>query len=178
VVAQDPLSPVSRGKYGGMLLANGQLEDALAECQRALELNPNAGPNLNVNIARTLILLGRHTEALPYIDRLPEGPQRDFVLALLHRAPGMARESDAALERLAAAPREIVDQVRLAEAYADRGRTDDAFELLTEFNRKLTHERADRTRDWWYFQDEIRQAPLLRALHKDPRWAELTAMPG
>jgi TolB-like protein/DNA-binding winged helix-turn-helix (wHTH) protein/Tfp pilus assembly protein PilF len=178
VVAQDPLSPSSRGNLAFMLLANGQLEEALAENRRALELSPDAGPKLEVEIARILILMGRYEEAMAAIDRLPAGHFRDYATALLHRAPGQQEESQAALERLAAAPRDIPGQVRLAEAYAYRGREDDAFDSLVVFNRKLMRERDLRPRTWWYFQDEIRLAPLLRPLHDDPRWAALTAMPG
>ena len=43
IVARDPLSSISRGNLADMLLLNGQLEEALAENRRALELNPNAG---------------------------------------------------------------------------------------------------------------------------------------
>lgn len=176
-IVQDPLSPTVRGNYAYFLYLDGQLEESLVEYRRALELNPAAAPKVEGDIARNLILLGRYDEAMPAIARVPEGSRHDFLLALMHRAPGRRIESDAALERLAAAADTIPDRVHLAEAYAYHGRYDEALGTLLEFRRRLDRERAQRPRDWWYFQDELRMAALLKSLHDDPRWAALTLVP-
>ena len=104
-VALDPLSPTTRGNYAYFLLANDRFEESLAEHRRVLELNPDAGPEVESEIARILILLGRDAEAMAVIARIPEGNWRDYPLALMHRAPERRHEADAALERLAAACR-------------------------------------------------------------------------
>ena len=68
-VAQDPLSPTTRGNYAYFLHLDGQLEESLIETRRALELNPDAGPGLEGEIARLQILLGRYEEATAGIAR-------------------------------------------------------------------------------------------------------------
>ena len=175
-VAQDPLSPTVRGNYAYFLHLDGQLEAALVENRRALELNPDAGPELGAEIARLLILLGRHDEATAVIARLPEGHSRDRALALLHRAPGQRAESDAALERLTATAGTTLERIHLAEVLVYRGQRDKALEILLEYGQRLEREIDQRPRDWWRFQEELRMAPLLQPLHDDPRWAALTDM--
>jgi hypothetical protein len=95
----------------------------------------------------------------------------------MHRAPGRRIESDAALARLATAADSILDRVHLAEAYAYRGQDEKALRVLLEFRQSLDRKIGERPRDWWYFQDELRMAALLKPLHDDPRWATLTAIP-
>jgi hypothetical protein len=111
------------------------------------------------------------------IARMREGSERDFVLALMDRAPGRREESDAALQRLAGSAVTIRETIHLAEAYAHRGQDEKALGTLLEFRRGLDREYAQRPRDWWYFQDEVRTAGLLRSLHDDPRWTVLTEIP-
>jgi TolB-like protein/DNA-binding winged helix-turn-helix (wHTH) protein/Flp pilus assembly protein TadD len=178
IVAKDPLSPMSRNNYAAHLHANGQLPEALAEYRRALELNPDAGLYVLAGTARVLIGLGRYDEAAPIIDRLPAGNTRDCVIALLHRAPSRRQEADAALRRLAAATRNLDDEVCLAEAYADRGLKDEAFDLLARRYQALESDRAARPRARWYFQNEIRRSPYFVGLRDDPRWAALAIIPG
>jgi TolB-like protein/DNA-binding winged helix-turn-helix (wHTH) protein/Flp pilus assembly protein TadD len=175
-VTLDPLSPTTRGNFAYFLYLDGHLEESLAEFRRVLELNP-ASHQVEGDIARDLILLGRHEEAMAAIARMPEGSWRDFALALMHRAPEGRIESDAALARLAAAADNINDRVHLAEAYVYRGRENDALGTLLEFRQQLDRDRAQRSRDWWYYQDELRMAGMLEPLHDDPRWATLTAIP-
>jgi TolB-like protein/DNA-binding winged helix-turn-helix (wHTH) protein/Flp pilus assembly protein TadD len=183
IVAQDPLSPTSRGNYAYMLYANGQLEEALVELRKALELNPAAGAQIGMDIARILVLLGRHDEAWQTIAGMPRGSSRDYALALLDRAPGRRAEADAALERLAIATEavsgveEVELRVRLAEVYVLRGRHAEALERLLAFRREFEADRDRPLRDHWAFQDELRSSPLLEPLYGDPRWAELTALP-
>jgi TolB-like protein/Flp pilus assembly protein TadD len=176
-VEQDPLSPTVRGNFAHFLYLDGHLEESLAEHRRVLELNPNAGPELQGDIALMLILLDRFDEAMAVIARMREGSERDFVLALMDRAPGRREESDAALQRLAGSAVTIRETIHLAEAYAHRGQDEKALGTLLEFRRGLDREYAQRPRDWWYFQDEVRTAGLLRSLHDDPRWTVLTEIP-
>jgi len=177
ISAKDPLSATSRGNLGYMLMLNDRLDEALAESQWALELNPDGGPSLHTNIARILIQLGRYDEASAGIRQLPEGNDRDYLIALLHRAPGWRQEADAALKRLAAAPRDVPATIQLADVYADRGQQDAAFDLLATEYRKIERDRAARPRALWYFQDEMRLSPYLKALHADPRWAQVATIP-
>ena len=53
----------------------------------------------------------------------------------------------------------------------------EALEILLEYRARLDRDQAQRPRDWWYFQDELRMAGFLKPLHGDPRWAALTAIP-
>ena len=175
--AQDPLSPTSRGNLGYMLMLNGQLDEALTETRRARELNPDFGTTQVVDIARILIMLGRYDEAVEEIRNLQAGNERDYLTALLHRAPGKSQEADSALKRLVAAPMDVPAIIRLAEVYADRGQHDAAFELLAREYRRIERDRATRPRALWYFQDEMRLSPYLMALHRDPRWAQVATIP-
>jgi TolB-like protein/Flp pilus assembly protein TadD len=175
--AQDPLSPTVRANLGYMLMLNDRLDEALAECRRALELNPTAGSMLRTDVARILIQLGRYDEAISATMQLPEGNDRDYLLALLHRAPDRQQDANAALERLSAGPRDVLNTIHLAEVYVDRGRRDEAFELLAARYREIDRDRAARPRARWYFQDELRLSPYLKALHGDPRWARLATIP-
>jgi TolB-like protein/DNA-binding winged helix-turn-helix (wHTH) protein/Flp pilus assembly protein TadD len=177
ISAKDPLSAISRGNLGYMLMLNDRLDEALAESQRAIELNPAAEATPRINVARILIMLGRFDEAVQEIQKLPEGNDREYLVALLHRAPGWRRQADAALKRLAALPRDIPGTIKLAEVYVDRGQQDAAFDLLDLEYRKLERDRAARPRALWYFQDEMRLSPYFRALHSDPRWAQVATIP-
>ena len=177
VVALDPLSPISRANLGHTLHLTGELEEALSEQKRALELSPNMGPELETQIARLLIALGRYDEAERQIAGLPVGSLRDYAVALLHRAPGKRKEADEALERLVAARRDTPATIRLAEVYADRGEEDRAFDVLAERYRQLEQERAMRPRALWYFQDEMRISPYLQGLRADPRWTQVAVQP-
>ena len=178
VVARDPLSSVSRRNLAAMLLLNGQFEEALAEDRRALELNPNAGEDLDIEIARDLVLLERYDEAIASISRLPIGNGRDYATALLHNAPGRKADADAALNRLASNSPEIPDRVRLAEIYAFRSMNDEAFDLLMDSQAEFERNQASWPREPRYYQDQIRTSPFLMPLHSDPRWTELTDFSG
>ena len=176
LVARDPLSAVSRGNLSYMLYASGQLEQSLAEARRALELNPGEQDHA-VDISRNLILLERYDEALESTALLTPGKDRDYVISLLHRAPGRRAEADAALKSLAAGTLDTIDVVHLAEVHAFRGRIDEAFNVLLDYEEQLERNRKQNPLELRNFQDEIRMAWLLKPLHADPRWADLTALP-
>jgi TolB-like protein/DNA-binding winged helix-turn-helix (wHTH) protein/thioredoxin-like negative regulator of GroEL len=179
-VAQDPLSHTSRNNLAFMLYADGQFEEAIAQYRDAVEFNPAAGPQIEADIARAYLLLGRHDEARQSIGRLPEGRLKDSTLALMCRTPEAADEATAAVGRLEKPsgtpdPDGVNSTVRLAEAYAYCGREDDALDLLVAFQRRLEADEDRPLRDQWHLQNEMRLSPLLRNLHADARWKELTA---
>lgn len=177
IVAIDPLSPTSRNNYAAHLHVTGQLPEALAEYRRALELSPHGSPNVLTGIASVLIGLGQYDEASLMIERLPAGNARDYALALLHRAPGRQKESDAALQRMIAGPTDVLATIRLADAYVERGRVDEAFDLLATRYQALERDRVARPRLRWYFQDELRRSPYFIGLRNHPRWASVAVIP-
>ena len=178
VVARDPLSPLNRNILGVLLIAAGRLDEAMSEYRKVLDLNPDAGPDIRIDIVRILVLQERYDEATAMVSQLADGKFRDFGLALLYLTPDWRAEADAALERLAARPEDVLDSVRLAEVYAFRGMTEEAFSSLHE--RRIALERHGAAAWGWitYFQNELRVSPFLVPLHADSRWTVLLAAPG
>jgi TolB-like protein/DNA-binding winged helix-turn-helix (wHTH) protein/Flp pilus assembly protein TadD len=177
IVAKDPLSPVNRKNFADILLANGRLEESLAENRKVLELQPGSGPEVETSIARILVLLEQYKDAQLAIARLPVGELQDYGLALLHLAPGRRAEADAALKRLEANARDTGAKVRLAEVYAFRGMHDAAFAQLEETRDALAIQKDERPYLSSYFQEGLRFSAFLKPLHDDPRWAKLMAAP-
>jgi Tfp pilus assembly protein PilF len=79
----------------------GKAEDAIAECKRAIALDPDFGNPYN-DIGAYLIALGRYDEAIPWLERAIEAPRYEprhyphFNLGRAYFAKGMitrARES-------------------------------------------------------------------------------------
>jgi hypothetical protein len=66
-----------------LLLAEGQLDQALAEFQWVMELNPDGQPGADTDIVRILVLQRRYAEAKAALADLPEGKRRDHGQALL-----------------------------------------------------------------------------------------------
>jgi TolB-like protein/DNA-binding winged helix-turn-helix (wHTH) protein/tetratricopeptide (TPR) repeat protein len=176
MVAQDPLSAVSRGNLGVFLMAAGQWEEAKAEYRKALELSP-ASPKLHRDVAKILILQGRFDEALAVAAELPEGPLRDQCLALVHQANGQQGAADAALARLIAVGEQpgtdAEFKINIAEVYAYRGNRDEAFKWLTRMNQQTRVENA-LVPGWWSRQ-ELSVSPFLKPLESDARWQPLLA---
>jgi len=177
VVAKDPLSPTSRGNLANMLLANGQLEEALAENRKVFELHPDAGPKDKVDAVKILMLLGRYDEAQSAVAQLPKGKYQDYGLALLHRVPARRAESDAALKRLEAEDGDLGIEVNVAEVYAFRGLHDEAFAQLTTTQKTLEAAKGTQPYSPIYFQRDLHLSPFLKPLHNDPRWSALVERP-
>ncbi|HKV05318.1 MAG TPA: tetratricopeptide repeat protein [Candidatus Acidoferrales bacterium] len=72
----------------------GRVEDAIAECKRAIEVDPEFGNPYN-DIGAYLISLGRPDEAIPWLERAIEAPRYDprhfpyFNLGRIYYAKGM-----------------------------------------------------------------------------------------
>ena len=176
-LARDPLSNVQRQNLAVLLFADNQLDAAELEYRRLLQLNPLVGWDVEIEFARIFAIQGRYGEVRSEIARMPPGKYRDHAQALLFDAPGSRADADAALERLAAAPVEIIDLIRLAEIYAFRGMKEKAFATLQEKKDALTREFGPLAPTVWHFRTEAEVSPFLAPLHSDPRWATLVADP-
>jgi tetratricopeptide (TPR) repeat protein len=177
-VAQDPLSPITRGNYSALLLQDGRLEEAHAQLLKLFELNPDAGPESRAELVRILTLLKRYDEAQAQIDLLPEGPYRNFALALQHQAPGHREEADAALRALRDVAAGSQLSIRLAEVYAFRDMDHAAIETLAQSRATLERGKPSDLYRLYFFLDDVNGSYMLGPLHDDPRWAALVAQPG
>lgn len=176
-VAQEPLAASQRANLALLLLADGQLDEAMSEFRRVLELNPDAGLDVDIEIVRIFVLQRRYDEAHSALARFPEGKFRDHGLALLYQTPGGLAEADVALKRLAAQSGDMMDGIRLADAYAFRGMSDQAFASLQREKAALERNKDLGLPWFWQFQHEMRVSPFLQPLHADPRWTALMADP-
>jgi Tfp pilus assembly protein PilF len=72
----------------------GKVDEAIAECKRAIEVDPDFGNPYN-DIGAYLIALGRNDEAIPWLERATEAPRYDprhypyFNLGRAYYAKGM-----------------------------------------------------------------------------------------
>ena len=163
-VEQDPLSAHAYSNLGQALEYEDRLEESEAALRRSLELVPQRS-GTRAHLALTLVREGRGEEALTHAMRVQNEGFRLWVLAIIHHAMEHRSESDAVLRELVEKHAETM-AYQAAEAYAQRGETDQAFEWL---------ERAYAQRDGGLTR--IKTSTLLRSLHGDPRWgAFLTKM--
>lgn len=171
VLESDPLSLISRVNLANDLLAAGRLDEARVEFRRALEIDPTSAAAIGVDLARILLLEGRHAEALAQASGWPGGVDRDFVLALAHGALQQRDDAAAAIARLRA-DADAGAAVRLAELHAYRGDPDEAFRWLgVAYDRLGPGARFSAEWQWLY---HLRYSPFLRTLQPDPRWAVAT----
>lgn len=175
-VATDPLSPTARFDLGLTLFAANQLDQALSEFNKSLELNPQQDTQAALEIARVLVAQQRFDQAYSAIMRLPDD-LRDYGVALLADAPGRRADADAALARLTARTGDYMHCLRVSEIHVRRGRYDDAFDWLQRARDGLPRDEALQARIWW-LQNEMFQSPFLTPLHSDPRWSALMETPG
>lgn len=93
----------------------GKIEDAIAECKRAIEVDPDFGNPYN-DIGAYLISLGRHDEAIPWLERAIEAPRYEprhyphFNLGRAYFAKGMFNRARECFQRAL----EIEPQYKLA----------------------------------------------------------------
>ncbi len=156
----DPLNARSWEAVGESELFMGQLDKAAADFKKALELNPDAEA-AHMWLSQIYVMQGRPQNALPEIERVHYDPVRAFLYAIAYHALGREKESDTALKELIA-KYETIDPYLIAEIYAFRNQTDEAFEWL---------DRAYAKRDDALIATKVE--PLLKTLHSDPRFAAL-----
>jgi TolB-like protein/DNA-binding winged helix-turn-helix (wHTH) protein/Flp pilus assembly protein TadD len=159
-VALDPLDTISRLQLGYRLYVGSRYDEAQAELQKALDLNPQAG-FVHVTLGKILIAEAKPQQALAEIEKEPNDWERLTGQALAYHALGREEDSTAALASLIA-KHDTDSAYQIAEVYAFRGEPDRAFEWL---------ERAYKQRDTGL--PEIKTDPLVKSLRHDPRYTVL-----
>lgn len=160
VALLDPLSSTAHHSLGLYYYAADRLKEAEAAFETALELNSRQ-VGLRFDSARIYLAQGFKERALAEAEQEIFEPFRLLGVAVVRYALNNTSESDSAVEKLIEKYGED-GAYQIAEAYAFRGDTDQAFEWL---------ERAYKQRDPGL--PELRTEPLLRTLHGDPRWQRL-----
>src|SRR6185369_10528044 len=155
----DPLNAGSWERRGETEFFMGQLNQAAADCKKALELSPDVFPG-PVTLGRIYVLQGRPQDALPEIERVRDESQRASLSAIAYYALGRKQESDDALSDLITKHQQ--NTYRIAEVYAFRNQSDEAFEWL---------DRAYVQRNAGLILTKV--DPLLKSLRRDPRYAAL-----
>ncbi len=154
----DPLNANSWEGLGDTESCMGQLDQAAADVKKGLELSPDAWPG-PILLSQIYVMQGRAQDALPEIELVRYDSARAFLYPIAYYALGRKKESDAALSELIA-KYHASDAYDIAEVYAFRNQSDEAFEWL---------DRAYAQRDSSLFATKV--DPLLKSLHNDPRYA-------
>src|SRR5580698_8379487 len=134
----------------------GQLDEAVADIRRALELNVDTWGS-PIILSEIYVLQGRPQDALRESERIPFA-FHIRTSAMAYHALGREKESDAAL-------RQLIEKLHssaafsIATVYAFRNQRDEAFQWL---------DRAYAQRDGGLTFLKI--DPLLKNLHSDPRY--------
>ena len=156
----DPLNPASWSTLGEIKYFDGQLAGAEADVRKSLELSPDAFPG-PILLNRICVMQGRPQDALLEIERVRIDTARAWLYALTYGALGRKKQSDAALQELISKYGTHA-AYQIAEVYAFRNQTDEAFEWL---------DRAYAERDSGLIYTKV--DPELKSLHNDPRYAAL-----
>jgi tetratricopeptide (TPR) repeat protein len=154
----DPLNADSWETLAGNEFYMGQLDEAAADGKKALELSPDVWPG-PILLSQVYLLQGWPQDALPEIELIGYDPARAYLYPIAYYALGRRKESDAALSKLIA-KYHASNPSQIAEVYAFRNQSDEAFEWL---------DRAYAQRNTGLISTKVN--PLLKSLHKDPRFA-------
>jgi acid phosphatase type 7 len=104
-IARAPQMPAAYLQRAEIHRRQGQLDAALADWQRAMELDPRL-PGLHLQVASTLLTAGRSAEAGPHLDRAVASPASEAAALLLrgqwHLARGHSRPAADDLTRAVA----------------------------------------------------------------------------
>jgi TolB-like protein/DNA-binding winged helix-turn-helix (wHTH) protein len=156
----DPLNAHSWAGLGEIEFREGKLDEAEADLKKAHELRPDDFLS-SIFLSEIYVMQGRPQDALPEIERVGYPGARMFLYAIAYHALGREKESDAALRELIA-KHQAIDPYLIAEIYAFRNQSDEAFEWLDRAYAKHN--------DGLIFANV---EPLLKSLHNDPRFAAL-----
>lgn len=165
----EPLTLVYRYNLAWTLFLAGHFEEAKQTNLEVLEMNPAFKADV---AAQAMILLGQCDEALQIASLWPESPERRETIALAYYAMHHFTEADEALARLVRAD-ETNDPLRVAEVYAFRGESDEAFRWLDKSSEVFRdpHRRVVAG----VSPETIRFSPFLRSLRQEAQWERWSA---
>jgi TolB-like protein/DNA-binding winged helix-turn-helix (wHTH) protein len=156
----DPLNADSWATLSEIEYLMGQFDQAVAHSRKALELSPDVWTGHSL-LSEIYIAQGRPQDALPEIEQVRSELVRGSLYPVAYHALGRKKESDVALSEFIA--KYHADAAyQIAAVYAFRNQSDEAFEWL---------EHAYTQRDSGLVETKI--DPLLKNLHKDPRYTAL-----
>jgi serine/threonine-protein kinase len=127
-IEHDPLAFQARQSLARLFFVQGKLDEAEAAAQKAVELQATAAGCRRWQVF-VAIQRGDGEGALREAELEPNERYRRFELALAHYARGDRPAADAALAELVAKDRDVMGY-QVAEVYAWRGETDNAFKWL------------------------------------------------
>jgi tetratricopeptide (TPR) repeat protein len=154
----DPLNAASWESLAEIEFFMGQIDEAVADIKKALELNPDVVA-AHMVLSKIYLMQGWPQHALPEIEFVRYDSVRAHLYPMAYYALGRKKESDAALSELIA-KYHASDACQITEVYAFRNQSDKAFEWL---------DRAYAQRDGNLIVTKV--DPLLKSLHSDPRYA-------
>jgi Flp pilus assembly protein TadD len=162
----DPMSPVIINNLAEQYIERGDLNSAVSECRRLIDLDP-AFWSGHQTLGISLTKLERHGEALAEAQRSIDLAKRSNAsIALLGHVYGRTGKRNEAMalvkelqERHA---KELADGRDLAVVYAGLNDKDQAFAWLEKSFQYHS-----------FFLSGLRLEPLLDSLHSDPRWNDL-----
>jgi tetratricopeptide (TPR) repeat protein len=147
-VAKNPDSWMAHGNLGRLLMHRGQFDEAMAQYQEALRINPRDVDSL-VSVGNALFGKGRHDEAADFYGRAlavnPLNPEAHVNLAVILANRGRVEEAiDHDRQALRVNPIHVTAHVNLAVMLASSGRYEEALEhyraaLETSPDQPLTH---------------------------------------
>jgi TolB-like protein/DNA-binding winged helix-turn-helix (wHTH) protein len=157
-IGLDPLNADSWQSLAEIEFFMGQLDEAEANSKKALALSPDAWPG-PILLTQIYVMQGRPQDALSEIELIRSDFSRALLDPIVYHALGREKESDTALRKLIAKYHEG-GACQIAEVYAFRNQSDEAFEWL---------DRAYAQRDSGLIETKV--DPLLKNLRNDPRYA-------
>ena len=157
-IDQDPLNAWGHAQLSRALRSQGRYAEGEQALRKSLELSPSGG-SFHAMLSIVLSEQGQFDAALDMAGGDPEEWSRLWALAMIHQAAGQGDDASrmllALIERHAA-----TSPFQIAQVFACRGETDQAFEWL---------ERSYEQRDSGLAL--LRPARAFERLHGDPRWA-------
>jgi tetratricopeptide (TPR) repeat protein len=156
----DPRNPDSWEALGEASAGAGKLDDALADCKKALELDSGTWSS-RLWISRIYLMQRRPQDALREAAELELPDVRLLTSANAYSALGRKKESDAALAELIG-KYSANDPYLIAEVYAYRNQRDEAFAWMDRAY--IQHDSG---------LPEIKVDPFVKNIHGDPRFNAL-----
>jgi tetratricopeptide (TPR) repeat protein len=158
----DPFALVVSSNYGWMCYLARDLDCAIAQYLKTLEINPSYGRAME-RLGLAYAQKGMRDEALRAIEKAMQfDPERSDYIADLAYMQALGGETATALSTLERARRQPFEPFNIARAYVALRQRDSAFAWLDKST-------------WQWPHRAVRNDPALDPIRSDPRFAQLTA---